>query len=303
MINKIIKAAVIGDPISHSLSPKLHNYWLQKYKINGSYEAIHVKKEDLESAIESMVKKDYAGFNVTIPHKEKVFQIIHELLQKSQGKISNSVKVSKAVNTVFINKSEKNNLEGYNSDDYGFAENLKNTLPNIILKDKNAFLIGAGGASRAIIFSLIIDFQVKNIFITNRSKDKFDQIYQDFATTPLLHTTNPNSAKLIFLEKNDFENQFSNCDILINATSLGMLNQAPLEINLEKLPKSAIVYDIVYKPLITDLLKNAKARGNKIVTGIGMLAFQAAIGFEKWFSHKPKIDNELLEFLTKESQK
>lgn len=97
MTNKIIKAAVIGDPISHSLSPKLHNYWLQKYKINGSYEAIHVKKEDLESAIESMVKKDYAGFNVTIPHKEKVFQIIHELLQKSQGKISNSVKVSKAV--------------------------------------------------------------------------------------------------------------------------------------------------------------------------------------------------------------
>lgn len=303
MINKIIKAAVIGDPISHSLSPKLHNYWLQKYKINGSYEAIQIKKEDLESAIESMIKQDYAGFNVTIPHKEKVFQIIHQLLQKSQGKISNSAQVAKAINTVFVNRSEKNNLEGYNSDDYGFAENLKNTLPNIILKNKNAFLIGAGGASRAIIFSLITDFQVKNIFITNRSKDKFDQIYQDFAATPLLHPTNPNSAKLIFLEKNDFENQFSNCDILINATSLGMLNQPPLEINLEKLPKSAIVYDIVYKPLITDLLKNAQARGNQTITGIAMLAFQAALGFEKWFNHKPKIDNDLLEFLTKESQK
>ena len=289
-MKNIIKAAVIGDPISHSLSPKLHNFWLKKYNINGSYEAIHVKAEELESAVKSMASKGYAGFNVTIPHKEKIFQLI-----KSQGgELTRAAFSAKAVNTVII--KENGALFGTNSDCDGFLNNLKHAHPNSNFAEKNAFLIGAGGAARAIIHSLIEDVKVKNIFITNRSKNKFDAIFSEIQQQQNHHNTN-----LEFLDHATFEQNLHNCDLLINSTSLGMTQQPPLQLNLKTLQKSAVVYDIVYKPLITNLLKAAEDQGNKIVTGIGMLAFQGAIGFENWFHQKPEINNKLLEFLTKES--
>lgn len=293
MINKIIKAAVIGDPISHSLSPKLHNYWLQKYKINGNYKAIRVKAEELEKAVKSMIDEGYAGFNVTIPHKEKIFQLI----KSKDGELTRSAFSAKAVNTVII--KENGSLLGTNSDCDGFLNNLNHTHPNSNFAEKNAFLIGAGGAARAIIHSLIEDVKVKNIFITNRNKNKFDAILAELNQKKnyfKLFNTN-----LEFLDHATFEQNLCKCDLLINSTSLGMTQQPPLKLNLKTLQKSAIVYDIVYKPLITNLLKNAQDQGNKIVTGIGMLAFQGSIGFEKWFEQKPEINNQLLEFLTKES--
>lgn len=277
-----LKAAVIGDPISHSLSPKLHTFWLEKYKINGSYEAIQIKKDDLDEKISAMISADFKGFNVTIPHKENIFQLCHK-------KSANAI-YTKAVNTVVIENGE---LFGDNSDVFGFLENIKYHYPKFKLENKNAFVIGAGGAARAIIFGLI-ESKVKNIFITNRNEAKTLNLIADF-----LEVARKNSCNLVFLKKEDFEKYLTNCDLLVNSTSLGMTGQEALELNLRNLNENAIVYDIVYKPLMTDLLKTAKKNGNKIITGIGMLAFQAQLGFEYWFGKKPEVDDELLEFLLK----
>ena len=277
------RAAVIGDPINHSLSPKLHNFWLQKYHINGSYEAIHVKAEELDSAVKSMVEAGYAGFNVTIPHKEKIFQLCQTKTAKAL--------LTKAANTITI--SNNHTLIADNSDCDGFLNNLKFSQPNFELKNQNAFLIGAGGAARAIVYTLI-NSEVKNIFISNRNAEKAQNLiadFQNFAAEKKVH--------LKFLAEDTFATQLENCDLLINSTSLGMQGQPKLKINLNHLKKTAIVYDIVYKPLITELLKTAQSQGNQIVTGLGMLAFQGMVGFENWFGKKPEIDEELLKILLK----
>lgn len=164
---------------------------------------------------------------------------------------------TKAVNTVII--KDNGTLYGHNSDCDGFLNNLKNSLPNINFAGKNAFVIGAGGAARAIIYSLIEDVKVKNIFITNRSKEKFDLIETELKQkkdySKLLNTN------LHFLDHQAFEQNLGDCDLLVNSTSLGMVNQPALQLDLKNLQKSAIVYDIVYKPLLTELLKTgAKPR-------------------------------------------
>lgn len=282
--DNLVKAAVIGDPISHSLSPKLHGFWLKKYGINGSYEAIQVKTGTLESQVKSMVEAGFKGFNVTIPHKEKIFSLCNK---KSQSAL-----LTKAINTVIINENKE--LIGDNSDVFGFLENIKYSQPQFKLENKNAFVIGAGGAARAIVFGLITS-KVKNIFITNRNQEKTNILINDFK-----NLAQENSCKFIFLNKDTFEQNLGECDLLINSTSLGMASQAALELNIANLKKSAIVYDIVYKPLMTDLLKNAQKQGNQIITGIGMLAFQAVVGFHYWFQKKPEVNNELIEYLLKQ---
>ncbi len=279
----ILKAAVIGDPISHSLSPKLHNFWLKKYNIDGEYTAIQVKNLNFEKDVMSIVDAGFAGFNVTIPHKEKIFNLCTTKTSKAL--------LTKAVNTVTIDKNK--NLTGDNSDVFGFLNNFKYHQPYFNLKNKNAFVIGAGGAARAILFGLISE-QIKNIFITNRDEKRAQNLISDFR-----NFANEKKCNLFFLDKKSFEKKLPECDLLVNSTSLGMQGQEELFLNISTLKKSAIVYDIVYKPLFTNLLKNSQNQGNKIVTGLGMLAFQAAIGFEYWFHKKPEINDELLEFLQK----
>ncbi len=283
---KSIKAGVIGDPIGHSLSPKIHQYWLKKYHIDGAYNAVKITKEDLISSLQSLVGEGFAGFNITIPHKEEVFKICHH--------ISSSAKITKAVNTLIIleDKWQGPRIFGHNSDVDGFLKNLHQSCPDFNLQDKTAFVIGAGGSARAIIYGLIKS-GVKNIFITNRDLKRADNLIANF--------TNPNhNSCLNILEHKIFEQNLGNCDLLINSTSLGMVNCQELAINLDRLPKSAIIYDIVYNPLITDLLRAGQKRGNKIVTGIGMLINQATIGFEAWFKYKPEIDKKLTEILIAE---
>jgi len=285
-----IKAALIGNPVNQSLSPKMHNLWLTQNNINGSYEAILVKPENLNNTIKLMISEGYAGFNVTIPYKEKIFQLINS---QEHSEITRAAFDCKAVNTVIIKENGK--LLGHNSDCEGFLKNLKFSQPNFSTTNINAFLIGAGGAARAIIHSLIEDAKVKNIFVTNRTKDKFDAIYKELSSRKNYFELF--KTKLHFLDQEEFESNLYQCNLLINSTSLGMVAQPPLTINLKNLQQSAIVYDIVYKPLITNFLKQAQNNGNKIVTGIGMLAFQGAVGFEYWFKKKPTINNQLLEFL------
>ncbi len=278
-----IKAAVIGDPISHSLSPKIHNFLLERHKIEGEYEAILVKKEEIKSFIKSAKEIGLAGFNVTIPHKEEIFKICDYK--------SKSATLTGAVNTVVITPDKK--IFGHNSDAEGFSNHLKNSEPNFDLKNKTIFVIGAGGAARALIYALIKD-EVGKIYITNRNQSRAEDLIKNFTEFAA-----KKKCELQFLKKEDFTKNLSKCDLLVNSSSLGMSGQEPLEIDLQNLNPQAIVFDIVYKPLITDLLKTSQARGNKIITGLGMLVFQALVGFELWFKQKPdeKFVKELFENL------
>ncbi len=283
MNNNIIKAGVIGDPISHSLSPIIHNFFLDKYNINGTYEAILVKKDDLKSKVKYLIKNNFAGFNVTIPHKEEIFLMCDYL--------SNSARAIGAVNTVIITDDKK--IFGHNSDSAGFINNLKFNAPNFDLKSKEVFLVGAGGASRAIIYGLIKS-SVSKIFIYNRDQQRATNLIKHFSSF-----ANENNCQLSILDKKSFDDNLKNCDLLVNSSSLGMEGQDPLIIDLSKLNKTALVYDIVYKPLITDLLNQANKKGNTIITGLGMLINQALIGFEAWYKKKPENDQQLEKILLK----
>lgn len=278
--DKTIKAGVIGYPLTHTLSPKIHNFYLQKFQINGSYQALPCAPENLLALINELKSKNYAGFNVTIPFKEKMLEICDQL--------DDSALEIKAVNTVVINNEKK--LIGYNSDAQGFIENVFDKAKNLSLKNKNAFVIGAGGAGRAIVYALLKN-NIKNIFITNRNYSKASKLIEDFAKISALQ-----NCKIIFLDSNQFFDQLNLADILVNTTSLGMDNQPPLLLDLAKLKSTTVVCDIVYKPLITNLLSQAQNNGNPIVTGLGMLIRQALVGFDLWY-HKKIIDTENLEEL------
>jgi shikimate dehydrogenase len=283
----MMKSAVIGDPISHSSSPIIHNFFLKKYGIDGSYVALQIKKDDLKKSVAQLVNEGFAGFNVTLPHKEEIFKICDFK--------SKTAELTGAVNTVIITQDKK--LFGHNSDAEGFLKNLQNSQPDFDLRNRIAFVIGAGGAARAIVYGLIKS-GVKKIFITNRNENRALELIKNFS-----RFSAKKNCELGFLNAENFARNLGECDLLVNSTSLGMESisgghvDLPLQINLQNLKKSAIVYDIVYKPLMTELLKQAEKNGNKIVTGIGMLVNQALIGFEAWFKQKPEIDDELIKLL------
>ncbi len=280
----LIKAGVVGFPISHSLSPTIHNFYLKKYKINGTYEAFAVPNENFEESIKNLVDQQrLSGFNITIPHKEKIYNLCSHLSKTAQ--------ITKAVNTVIILQNGK--FFGHNSDADGFIKNFYNHCPNYQLSHKKCLVIGAGGASRAIIYSLISQ-KVAKIFIANRDHEKALKLIEDFKN---FSQQNLVELEFVALKKNfDFLPQI---DLIINSTALGMINQSKLDIDISNAKKSAIVYDIVYKPLITDILKQAETLNLKIITGIGMLIEQALIGFEAWFKIKAEFDLELEKILLK----
>ena len=280
----LIKAGVIGFPISHSLSPIIHNFYLNKHKINGTYQAFEIPNENFEDSIKNLVEQqNLSGFNITIPHKEKIYNLCHHLSKTAQ--------ITKAVNTLIVMENGK--FFGHNSDAEGFIKNFYNHCPNYQLKNKNCLVIGAGGASRAITYSLISQ-KVSQIFIANRDQEKALKLIADFK-----NFSQQNLVELKFIPlktKFDFLNEI---DLIINGTSLGMVNQQKLDIDISNAKKNAIVYDIVYKPLITDLLRQAQKFDLKIITGIGMLIEQALVGFEAWFKIKAEFDLELEKILLK----
>lgn len=296
----MIKAGVIGYPISHSLSPKLHGYLLQKYNIKGSYEAIEVKPENLKQEFDRLLEEGYAGFNITIPHKEKVF----ELAQKRGYKITSIANAVKAANTIYIDDTKS--IVATNSDTFGFYENLRKGSNNFKLLNssasKSAIILGAGGAANAIVYNLIANCQFEKIYILNRTKEKALKLANYYENYFIKNKLSGDELipfnHIEAIEEITFEIA-AKTSLLVNTTSLGMKNQPELNINLAHLNKSAIVYDIVYNPLFTSLLKTAQSRGNPIVTGIGMLIYQAFEGFEKWFGIKPELSSEEFAELTK----
>jgi shikimate dehydrogenase len=278
-------AGVIGDPISHSLSPRLHNYLLEKHQINGLYLPFKIAKEDLGICLKSFAKLGLKGCNVTIPHKEAAYGLCHQL--------SPEAVLIGAVNTIII-KDQK--LYGHNSDGTGFVNNIKFQYPKFNFKNKKVLILGAGGAARAICFALG-EQKTGRITIANRNLERAKSIINDFKNIDQFK-----DLPLQAIEWAKREEFLSDCDILINCTALGMKDQEELEIKLDLLNKDALVCDIVYKPLMTKLLLNAQNQGNKIVTGIGMLIEQALIGFEAWYEVKPEIDQKLIDLMTELSQ-
>lgn len=259
-----MKAGVIGHPISHSKSPLIHGHWLAQHKIEGTYDAIDIAPENLARDVRRLIDDGYAGFNVTVPHKVAIMDLCDRL--------DETARIIGAVNTVVIRQGK---LTGKNTDAYGFIENLKVTLPDHAFA-KPARVLGAGGAARAIIYALLLE-GVPHVYLSNRSADKAEA----------LRDLNPERITIVPWEA---RSDFSDEGLLVNTTSLGMKNQPALDMDLTTLPVDAAVYDIVYAPLMTDLLKAAQARGNPIVTGIGMLLHQARPAFQAWTGVMPDVD-------------
>lgn len=275
---QMLKAAVIGWPIEHSKSPIIHGYWLEHYGINGRYEKIAVEPDTLQQRFQEFVQAGYRGWNVTLPHKEDAYALMDHL--------DDTARRMKAVNTVVVGKNGA--LIGYNTDGYGFITNLIETCPEWRAEACTALVLGAGGAARAAVDALV-QKSVPKIYIMNRTRAKAEAFVHDFATE---------TTEIIVADWDDYAFPFSDVTLLVNTTSLGMTGQPALFLDVVSgLPDSAIVYDLVYVPLYTDLLTQAKARGLQCVTGIGMLLHQAVPGFEHWFGTKPDMTDALVQKL------
>jgi shikimate dehydrogenase len=263
----VIKACVIGHPLSHSLSPLIHNHWFQTYGIEGIYKAMPVPPEQLLPTIE-ILRQNYNGFNVTLPFKRTLIPLCQTLGSTAQ--------IIAAVNTVTV--GQDGSFHGRNTDTYGFAQNLQQKFPNFDWRKGSALILGAGGAARAIAYALK-EKGVAKIYISNRTSSHAAALSAQFS--------------LENLKWDSRENFPADLNLLINTTSLGMKGQPPLDLDLSSLPSSTTVYDIVYAPLITPMLQAAQTRGNPIVTGIGMLLHQAVPAFEVWTGVRPEVTPEL----------
>jgi shikimate dehydrogenase len=267
------KAFVTGWPISQSKSPMLHGFWLEQYGIEGSYEAVGVEPENFKRFLQKIPEGDYLGGNVTLPHKEVAFSVIANL-DEAAKKIG-------AVNTLWL---EEGKLHGGNTDAYGFSANMDQHAPEW-KEGKTALVLGAGGASRAIVFS-ILQAGYERIDIVNRTLSRAKTLVEVFGDKCSAHEWDKIHALL------------PDADLVVNTTSIGMAGSNTTTMpNLDTARKSSIITDIVYTPLETPFLKAAKMHDLKTVDGLGMLLHQAVPGFEKWFGIRPEVTDELRNYI------
>jgi shikimate dehydrogenase len=262
------RACVIGWPIKHSRSPIIHNYWLKQHGLEGSYDKEEVAPENLLDFIAG-IGRELAGCNVTVPHKEAALALI--------GDVDETARAVGAVNTIW---SDGKTVRGSNTDVEGFLSNLDQSAPGWDRAPLKAVVLGAGGAARAVVFGLI-SRGAAEIAIVNRSIERAEELAKDLG----------GNSRAVGMD--GLAGLLPTATLLVNATSLGMQGKPALEISLEGLNPQALVTDLVYVPLKTDLLEAAEARGHKTVDGLGMLLHQAVPGFEKWFGVRPKVTPEL----------
>ena len=267
------KACVIGWPIKHSRSPLIHNYWLKQLQISGIYERVAVEPKDLRSFIRNLKQNGYLGCNVTIPHKEAVLAAVdcYDKIVRETG----------SLNTVFLNGDK---IQGTSTDGEGFLSNILSQFPDHRMQGKTIFMIGAGGSAKAICQKLIEE-KVQTIFVLNRTPERVFELQELFG------------SKIYKLPSNEIRQHLKISDVLINTTSQGMRGQPPLEIEIRDLPKHALVADIVYVPLKTELIAQAESLGLKAVPGLGMLLHQAVAGFQHWFGVRPEVNQELYDLV------
>jgi len=263
-------AGVIGWPVQHSQSPRLHGYWLDQYGIDGAYIPLPVRPEDFEDAFRALPKLGFSGVNITVPHKHSALELV-DVVDPLAQQIG-------AVNTVAV--SENGNLTGYNTDGFGFLENLIHGAPDFSPSAGPAVVLGAGGAARAVVCSLVAA-GVTDLRLVNRTRARAD------ALADSVH------GPVSVYDFSNIDDALEGANLLVNTTALGMEGNPPLIISLNALPVQALVNDIVYAPLQTELLKAAATRGNPVVDGLGMLLHQARAGFEKWFGIMPDVTDDL----------
>jgi shikimate dehydrogenase len=273
------KACVIGWPIAHSRSPLIHNYWLAKYGLEGLYERRPVSPQELPGFLKNLAEHGYVGCNVTIPHKEAALQHVDH--------IDDVVRRNGSLNTVYLVGSEK---YATSTDGEGFYQNLLATVPGLSLYRKRAIILGAGGSAKAVVERLL-RAGIAEIAVMNRTNQRIDDLKTSFGRV------------IKALPTDHYVNESKSATLLINATSQGMSGQPRLDIDLSALPPDAIVADLVYVPLETELLKAAKTRGLRTVGGLGMLLHQAVVGFEKWFGVRPEVTPELYNLVAADIEK
>lgn len=262
----------MGHPIAHSRSPMLHAYWLNRYGIEGSYERIDIAPEKLKDFFDTYRDSGWIGGNVTVPHKTAVIPYLDQ--------VDDTSKALGAVNTIWWDGDV---LLGGNSDSSGFLSNIDELLPGWDSNAKRAIVLGAGGASRAAIFGL--RSREMEVAVCNRTAAKAEALAAHFGEGVSAHGLD---ALRPLME---------NCDLFVNTTSLGMAGQPALETDLSSLKADAIVYDVIYVPLETEILKAAKAKGHRTVDGLGMLLHQGVEGFSHWFGLRPEVTPELRKLL------
>lgn len=266
-MTQIPRAAVIGNPISHSLSPKLHGFWLQRYGLEGSYTALEVTEDKLEETLHRLPKEGFVGANITLPHKVNVLQFADQVTDRATLIGAANTLIFKADGRIFAD----------NTDGYGFIANLRQNAPDWDPKSGPAAIFGAGGAARAVVVSLI-DAGVPEIIISNRTRPKAEALRDDFG------------ARIRVVDWVQADMMLEEARTVVNTTSLGMKGAAEFRVSLDGLRKDAVVTDIVYNPLMTPFLLAAEKRGCTIVDGLGMLLHQGVPGFERWFGVRPEVD-------------
>ncbi|MDF1802185.1 shikimate dehydrogenase [Thalassovita sp.] len=262
-------AGVIGSPIGHSKSPKLHGHWLKKYELPGFYVPMEVTPDNLETVLRTLPKAGFVGANITVPHKEAALEIADQ--------ISDRATLIGAANTLIFREDGK--IHADNTDGYGFIENLKKGAQDWEPSAGPAVVLGAGGAARAILTSLLSE-GVPEIILTNRTRLRAEALQQEFGT------------RIRVVDWVQAGNVLEEAALVVNTTALGMTGKPELRIPLDGLQKEAVVTDIVYSPLKTRLLQVAEEVGCRTVDGLGMLIYQAVPGFERWFGRRPEVDEQ-----------
>ncbi len=267
-MSRIPLAGVIGCPVAHSRSPVLHGTWLRDYGITGHYVPLHIEADDLERALRTMPAMGFVGVNVTLPHKERALVLADD--------VSDVARRIGAANTLSFLDGR---IHADNTDAYGFIENLRAgadadcTAPALVL--------GAGGAARAVIVALA-QAGVPEIRLVNRTRARAESLAADLSDCPVT-----------VLDWEDRAAVVDGAGVLVNTTSLGMAGAPPLEFPAAAMRPGMVVTDIVYTPLDTPLLRDARAQGCVTVDGLGMLLHQAVPGFARWFGQRPEVTEAL----------
>ena len=260
------KFLVIGNPIDHSLSPKLHNYWIKKNKINAIYEKQKIENSDLEKLLFQIKEKKIYGINVTVPFKNSIIPFIDELTLEA--------KATKSVNTIYL---ENNRVIGHNTDIGGFETSIYKS--NVDLASKKILILGAGGVVPSIIYALT-KMKVSEITLSNRTKEKAENLKKHFKDIKIIKW-----GDIV-----DF-------DMIINATTLGLKEKDKINLNFPSSCKNKLFYDVIYNPKETIFLKTGKNLGNNIINGKLMFIYQALLAFDIWHKLKPDVNEEVLKLL------
>lgn len=266
---KIPLAGVIGHPIAHSRSPRLHGHWLRRYGISGHYVPLDIAPDDLGQALAALPRMGFVGCNVTIPHKQAALHLADHVSDRA-------LRIG-AANTLTFGPD--GTVHADNTDGHGFMANLQDGAAGIVFSGVTVAVLGAGGAARAVLVALL-DAGVAEILLSNRTLARAEALRDEFG------------ARIKIAPWEGAGEMIARASVVVNTTSLGMIGEDALSVPLKGLHEGQVVTDLVYNPLETPLLHAAREAGAVTVDGLGMLLHQAAPGFERWFGRRPEVDAE-----------